>query len=1008
MSTVSEDIWRAKLAAWLHDPGEKALVLFRRFREGGHEGGNVKRLGELLFGESAADVFIKEADHWAAAADRPQMEFKEAGRADVRFGSKGSLIHPLCGTQADLGELALDGDDLQHIEDRVFAEAIALVEAVMDGDRTPETPEEWRKVMLALWRFLPDVAYAPEGIGHLWRLLPADSRVPDHAIWTHLDLASALAGAFAADPNEEVALMMVALGPVQDFIAQARSTSDLWAGSHLLSHLALAAMKPVIEELGPDAVIFPHLRGVPLVDVWLMQDMGLERLFDENKVEWRRQKTDFNPLFMAALPNLFLAIVPRSRAEALAKKAEEAARDAMAEVANKALGRLLDAANDKAKGDPEVAGEQLKAQIAGFPEAYWAVAPWAKRSDDYQAARQRLLDILKHFADSDLPGIFDHKGFKALERAFGEGVFKFRPNPGVLYPAAHEAVGKVMGATKTLRPFDQLEQEGFRCTLCGEREWLTLDRRQLHFTRNQREDNADKGDHTLWTAIDNKPSWAKNGEHLCAVCASKRLWPTLFMEQVSEMLPENARAQRFVVSTHALALADNLMDIAQDADRQRQFLEAWQKYESAFPEDARPVALPKRLADALNRIPDIARNLKKVPEIIENTRGTDEEDQLESFLQEAGLSEREKYYAVLLMDGDKMGAWISGENAITFAEAFHPEILKKARELAQTDRTIRAYLDAPRPASPARHVSISAALNGFALDLVRVVVEELCNGKLIYAGGDDVLAMLTVEDALKAALALRLLYSGHEPDGIADAWLPDRFRQTFEVHNGYVLHKHRNRLYMTMGPTATASAGLVIAHAMTPLSRVLAEARRAEKLAKNSGRNALAITVMKRSGNVATAVGQWPEFSVKNGEVREETPLGATFPGLLADLAARMRAGELSRRAPYHMFQRLQLLPPRKLSGLEKNSWDEMLASTLAYQFERQCTSGKGDKATLRDLARRIADWVCKDEHDDPLLTLREFLGVAEFLGRRDRETERPDEPDETPDQPLENKEAAE
>jgi hypothetical protein len=51
-----------------------------------------------------------------------------------------------------------------------------------------------------------------------------DTRVPDHSIWDHLDLTSAFAGAFAADPDQEVALLTVSLGPVQSFIAAARST----------------------------------------------------------------------------------------------------------------------------------------------------------------------------------------------------------------------------------------------------------------------------------------------------------------------------------------------------------------------------------------------------------------------------------------------------------------------------------------------------------------------------------------------------------------------------------------------------------------------------------------------------------------------------------------------------------------------------------------------------------------------------------------------------------------
>jgi CRISPR-associated protein Cmr2 len=106
-------------------------------------------------------------------------------------------------------------------------------------------------------------------------LLPADTRVPDHSIWDHLDLTSAFAGAFAADSQQEAALLALSLGPVQSFIAAARSTSDLWARSHLLSRLSWEAMKPVCERLAPDAILFPRLRGVPQVDLWLRDEIKL-------------------------------------------------------------------------------------------------------------------------------------------------------------------------------------------------------------------------------------------------------------------------------------------------------------------------------------------------------------------------------------------------------------------------------------------------------------------------------------------------------------------------------------------------------------------------------------------------------------------------------------------------------------------------------------------------------------------------------------------------------------
>jgi CRISPR-associated protein Cmr2 len=60
-------------------------------------------------------------------------------------------------------------------------------------------------------------------------------------------------------------LLLVALGPVQDLIAQARRSRDLWFGSHLLSELSRAAANSLAECGG--RLIFPALdRGDPELD----------------------------------------------------------------------------------------------------------------------------------------------------------------------------------------------------------------------------------------------------------------------------------------------------------------------------------------------------------------------------------------------------------------------------------------------------------------------------------------------------------------------------------------------------------------------------------------------------------------------------------------------------------------------------------------------------------------------------------------------------------------------
>lgn len=52
-------------------------------------------------------------------------------------------------------------------------------------------------------------------------------------------------------------LLLIHIGPVQDFIASARRSRDLWFGSWLLSELSKAAAKAVVDRAGWDSLIFP-------------------------------------------------------------------------------------------------------------------------------------------------------------------------------------------------------------------------------------------------------------------------------------------------------------------------------------------------------------------------------------------------------------------------------------------------------------------------------------------------------------------------------------------------------------------------------------------------------------------------------------------------------------------------------------------------------------------------------------------------------------------------------
>ncbi|MFM2067600.1 MAG: hypothetical protein RLZZ584_2509 [Pseudomonadota bacterium] len=1001
----NDKLWQTKLHARLHDPAEKALVLLRDPE--GHEGGSSRVLHRLLgFQRLDSDVIdpdndevlhralfhrgiptaiyktVQRADWWAAAADRPQWPMQEitvttkqgevktlkvAAGSQVRWASRPVLIHPLTGAEYDLG--GLRETDIEDLKSRCFAHTSALIQ------RTPDGEIDWPRTLIALWRFGPELSEEQDNgsLGALWPLLPADTRIPDHSIWDHLDLTSAFAGAFAADPSGEAALLTLSIGPVQSFIAAARSTSDLWAGSHLLARLAWEAMKPVCEALGPDAILFPRLRGVPQVDAWLRDDLGLPAdLFKD--CAWTEKSTDANPLFAAALPNRFVALVPASQARELALQVERAVRGWLQALGQGVVDRLLEEAGLGVNGESH-AHHQMRAQLEGFPEVHWAAVPFSLIRPR-NTGKQTGLDLSALSAamapffegkPGQAPGFLDSPAWTVLQHGVrwdGNTVF-FDPNPGALYPAVHDLAERALAAAKAVRPFRQQPQAGWRCSLTGETEWLTTDPAQLAMPPGQRKD-------TLWTRIARKrPAWARKGEHLGALPAIKRLWPTLFAEEVGELVGNRAGAHRFVVSTHTMSLAKQLSD--------------WLKHGGITPpgldkaldeHGGETVALPRKLmrdharqAGALDDARRLPALLDAADELEDDAAANDLRGLVRQTLgRDAG--KLETYYSLLLMDGDRMGAWLAGgdDYAIPYRASFHPQTRTGFDTHARREPSLKAYADQPRAVSPNRHLSISAALNDFSLTVVPHVVEQEFLGRLIYAGGDDVMAMLPVADLLPAMQRLRVAYAGHDPAHEQG----DRDSDGLTLHKGFAMlrtgkgGRARMRLMRMMGDKATASAGAVIAHHQAPLGAVLRELRTAESRAKNQGgRDAFCITVVKRSGGALTVIAKWGE------------PVT-----LLNDLRRWLGQDGVSRRAVYNSLDWLKDLPQDDQA---------MLASLLSCQLKRQA-QGDEIKEQADKLARRLAALAFNDslrprpaDQEKRLDWLADFMGVAEFLARETR-----------------------
>ncbi len=948
--------WELKLKTFLYRAPWGALC--DRSPEGG-------KLVREFWGNDDLKV-VKEAHALATALSGSR--FLDEGDWGV-WKQNPTLIHPLAGKDFPVKEIVRSVES-REIEEEV-KKALDQLWSLMPGN---PSSEDFKKLFLAIWRLLPDPGWnglkgLPPGIREIWGLLPADPRVPDHSIWDLASAASALAGTY--DPGDgkfKPALLLFTVASAQGFLAEARRTQDLWMGSYLLSYLIWQAMRPIVDKVGPDAVLSPDLHGQPLVDRWLLYDIGLEHALIEQRAK------DHDRIRIANLPSFFTAIVPRDRAEGLAKKAVESVRNAKRGIADAVQEHVADALKKEEKlnslvGDalreigPKDYREKIakkfneslrdldrdgdwkdiwKRQIEDFlePRIFWVVLPWDALGGDLDEIKEKfgeLGDIPENL--SRLYEVLKEKGCMPGENAIS-----------IAYPLLSSLAGRLITTRKNLRHFAQVKEPGHKCTQCGVREALHIGIVREVFV----EEVVEKGDKKIpdmdpypevrafWEVLrrvgeggGDKPKLAgriRRGDRLCAVCLTKRLaWEAFFLKkgpkeggfsEVMEELKERLPAHLLFPSTASIATAGFKERVLEKLKKEGSE-DLWKKLKT-YVEKMRELAeliypsaeLPKleRLAETTaeslegdtEEIRKILLGGREVEETgflrldgdwlfpesfdekaVEREYGIEVSEELKEKLKQAREALRElleaakakgilaprRYLAILAMDGDRMGKWLTGQLGPTWEKLFHSQLRNKVPE------KLRGKI---RPLCPVRQRALSHALKDFALEVVRPVVEEAHCGRLIYAGGDDVLALLPPEELAGVLHDLQALFGGIPLDGNEEE-CPSVFDlgEGREVELGVfakLTEKDGERLLLLPGCRTlegpeglTLSAGVAMVHCTHPLWHAVEEAFKAMKRAKREpqedaeeddvekgwGRDAWTVTVLKRSGEPRTSGGKW-------------------------------------------------------------------------------------------------------------------------------------------------------
>ena len=687
------------------------------------------------------------------------------------------------------------------------------------------------------------------------------------------------------------------VGPVQDFIAQARSTRDLWSGSYLISWLVAHALKTTEEKSG--TVVFPATENQPLLR-WLKDP--------EN-----RNKLALEQVLTPSLPNRFFAEVPANFDADMAEKVKDAFIEEWQKISDECWKWL----HERLPFQDADAENRWKFQIKNHWQISWQL--WPKH--EWKTAEAQWLALPKNTESHALDGTEEDKA----------------------WVANYELICHRFDARRQLREFT---------AWAGVNESRYCDKDAFSGKEdafNRRWGSLDSKDWFELAASGREPlrHLFRSQEPLAALNLIKRVWHLAYLAP-EHQLDRNRIALAFdsVPAIAAAAWRDSVLAAATDETTRDAVSQAIEGFEKQV--DAAREFLPFSVRE--NR----TRDLRSLDGSIfhESTWHQQEREYdknepaldalragltaLKSLRSAAGVSAAPGYYAVLAMDGDNMGKWISGEITGQAKHGFHQKF--------------------------------SAELSKFGIEDARSIVEKYL-GTLIYSGGDDVLAMLPAANAIECAQKLS-----------------DAFRERIRSIDANL-------------PKATVSVGIAIGHMKEPLQDMVQAAGDAEQRAKGKPlqKDAVAVTVFKRSGETLEWGAKFGSkaFSIldimrkhyrkKIAQSQGQPPITGRFPHRIAAALQPFQSYEQSSDG----------FPDRTRPNALDASFIPVVCAELDHVIERQARELPTDVATsLRDDAKAYLEEIARmnpplrttDEIESKKASLRDFYQlflVEAFLQRQ-------------------------
>lgn len=835
----------------------------------------------------------KYSQEISSASDRVNLN------TNINVNNYVKVSHPISGESQEVKNLnPVTADDIATI--------IQTIESLTDSNN-PELSA--KRIFWWCWRFLPEILASKQRQALLF---PAHKTIPDSPIHSYNTTVSAIAGAMFPDSWQvgETAkhpdIFLFTFSPVQEFIKASRKFLDFWAGSYLLHYLSVKVCWYIASEYGADAVVVPSLWNQEIIDALLLEEFADCPTFEQSLKKYTQSDpvTRFNnkqstSLTTAGFPNVITALIPQDEAKALAQRLTAHLKQSWTEIGNKIRQHIKTQVIEYLKDDNkrenfwlEFASELPSnadkdtylrdlekwqqhgcwewnklwdAQLNHSWETYWAVMPLGSPKRELAISKDSNSQFdctWKAAQENNAPSRSQQPIPTAAEEATYHSL-----NVGTWWGNVQFQLGRRIQAVKNTRTWEIPAAPGERSTLSGQ--YSAVHPNLLYNEKFKEGGGLPAGSMQLFWRLMAQvyPGLFNGAEKLNAIELTKRMaWGYGGVaESLGIIVAEDIYEQliRFP-NLSSIASARFAHDNPQQLNQyRRELTQLIDKHLPAYNEPfrsrayGRPFHVPKTDAK-LNPYNEkgkdsngvmfsskwLAEDLGCIGEDIHTLRSlVDTAHRNTGF----GDSSPSDWWAIALADGDNMGKYVSGVRLKSYQ---HYIVTEEVDKTGIEDQAWQDLLNTKKRMGPATHVGLNRALLDFSNRLVPYITEQRFCGKVVYSGGDDVMAVLPLADLPEYILSIRAAWCGGQ-----DPW------QEFKNRGDYWYPQKQlkglsDRPHFTMGKDATMSMGIVIAHKSVPLPTVLENLWEAEKYRakKIPGKDGLCFCVIYGGGNVLEAV----------------------------------------------------------------------------------------------------------------------------------------------------------